>query len=66
METKMITDKQGDILFKMTAQDNCKHCYGTGQLGRIRGGSIIVCKCVYKKFAEWEHEYKKHKEVENG
>ena len=63
-EIKMTTE-QGIILFKMMAKDSCKHCYGTGQLGQVRGGSIIVCRCVYKKLAEWEREYKKHKE-KNG
>lgn len=60
-----ITDKQGEILFKITAKDNCKHCYGTGQLGKVRGGSIILCRCVHKTLAEWEKEYKKHKEAQN-
>jgi hypothetical protein len=31
--------------------ENCRHCYGRGTIGKnIKTGEMIICSCVIKKY----------------
>lgn len=62
MDKIKVTSEQVDIFVKIASKDNCKHCYGQGHTGKVVGGEIVLCRCVWEKMFQWEKEYNKHKE----
>jgi hypothetical protein len=63
MKKKKTDNQKIKLELLKIAKVNCKHCHGTGYIGRnIKTNKYVICQCAFKKI----EQYRVNKLIKQG